>query len=245
MSSSILAPGPGCWLLTLALADDVQRVWAIDISALMSGYLRVKAASADLGNVETVTASGVSLPLVDGSVDVVVSNYCLHHLRDRDKHRALVEIHRVLRPGGRLLIGDMMFRVGVLRRRDRRVIGAHIRAMLRKGPAGVARLARAAARLLARRWGYPASASWWQSALAEAGFLRGIGPSCSSTKAGSRAHGGHERPAGSIYVSVKSRRARDRMRRCRRADRAVTLALIAAVVLVTAILVPVLTIRGV
>lgn len=163
--------GAGTGLLALALADDVQRVWAIDISPRMSEYLRVKAASGELENIETVTASAVSLPLVDGSVTVVVSNYCLHHLRDADKRRALAEIHRVLRPGGRLVIGDMMFGVGLARRRDRRVIGAHLRGMLRKGPAGMARLARAAARLLTGRWEHPAPADWWQQALAEQGFI--------------------------------------------------------------------------
>ena len=170
-SDVVVDLGAGTGLLTLGLAAAVQRVWAIDASAAMTEYLRVKAASAELENVDAVTASAVSLPLVDGSVDVVVSNYCLHHLRDRDKRRALAEIHRVLRPGGRLVIGDMMFTVGVIRRRDRRVIGAHIRAMLRKGPAGVVRLTRAGTRLLAGRWEHPASAEWWRRALAEAGFL--------------------------------------------------------------------------
>ena len=163
--------GAGTGLLSLALADDVQRVWAIDISPRMSEYLRVKAASAGLENIETVTASVLSLPLVDRSVTVVVSNYCLHHLRDADKRRALAEIHRVLRPGGRLVIGDMMFSVGLARPRDRRVMRTHLRAMLRKGPAGVARLARAAARLLTGRWEHPAPSDWWQRTLAEQGFV--------------------------------------------------------------------------
>ena len=163
--------GAGTGLLSLALADDVQRVWAIDISPRMSEYLRVKAASAGLENIETVTASVLSLPLVDRSVTVVVSNYCLHHLRDAHKRRALAEIHRVLRPGGRLVIGDMMFSVGLARPRDRRVMRAHLRAMLCKGPAGVARLARAAARLLTGRWEHPAPSDWWQRTLAEQGFV--------------------------------------------------------------------------
>jgi len=57
----------------------------------MNEYLRVKAASAGLGNLETALASAVSLPLVDASADLVVSNYCLHHLADADKGSRLYD----------------------------------------------------------------------------------------------------------------------------------------------------------
>lgn len=75
----------------------------------MCEYLRAKAASAGLDNVHAAVASAVSLPLVDEAADVVVSNYCFHHLSDPDKRHALRETHRVLGPGGRLVFGDMMF----------------------------------------------------------------------------------------------------------------------------------------
>lgn len=162
--------GSGTGLLALCLAERVDRLWAIDISPLMGEYLRAKAASAGLTNVETVTASAASLPLVDGSASLVVSNYCFHHLDDAGKRRALDEVHRVLRPGGRFVFGDMMFRVSVSDRRDRRVVAAKVRAMLRKGPAGVMRLARNAGRLASGRWERPARAEWWTRALTDAGF---------------------------------------------------------------------------
>jgi ubiquinone/menaquinone biosynthesis C-methylase UbiE len=41
----------------------------------MGEYLRAKTASAELANVEIVAASAASLPLVDASADLVVSNY--------------------------------------------------------------------------------------------------------------------------------------------------------------------------
>ena len=162
--------GAGTGLLTLALAGRVERLWAIDISPLMGEYLRAKASSAGLENVEIVTASAVSLPLVDQSVDLVVSNYCFHHLDDDGKRRALQEVRRVLRPGGRFVFADMMFRVSVADRRDRRLMAAKVRAMLRKGPAGVVRLARNGARLAGGRWERPARADWWSRAMVDAGF---------------------------------------------------------------------------
>lgn len=163
--------GSGTGLLTLPLAERTGRVWAIDISPLMGEYLRTKAASAGVSNIEVAVGSAVSLPLVDGSADLVVSNYCFHHLDDGGKRRALREAHRVLRPGGRLVFGDMMFGVGVIDPRDRRVLAAKVKGMARKGPAGVVRLARNGIRLAGRRWERPARATWWGAALGDAGFV--------------------------------------------------------------------------
>jgi ubiquinone/menaquinone biosynthesis C-methylase UbiE len=162
--------GAGTGLLSLALAPHVRAVWAVDSSPAMSDYLRVKAASGALGNVNDVTGTAVSLPLVDGAATLVVSNYCYHHLRDDDKERALSEAFRVLRPGGRIVIGDMMFRVHVADRRGRRLIVAKVRSLLRRGPSGIRRVLKNAARVLSRSWEHPADARWWQDALKRTGF---------------------------------------------------------------------------
>jgi len=157
--------GAGTGLLSLELATQVEQVWAIDISASMVEYLRTKAASAQMENVEVAVASAVSLPLVDGIADLVVSNYCFHHVDDVDKHRVLQEAMRVLRPGGRLVFGDMMFDLAPGDIRNRAVIAEKTRAMLRKGPRGVLRLTKNAARLVCGRWERPARADWWRQAL--------------------------------------------------------------------------------
>ncbi len=164
--------GSGTGLLSLAFAQCGARVWAIDSSLAMNEYLRVKASSAGLGNIQTVQASVVSLPLVDETADLVVSNYCLHELRGADKLRALSEARRVLKPGGRLVIGDMMFSLNPARPRDRRVVTVKLRMLARRGVPGVWRLAKNAARLLSGRWEYPADASWWEQALTRSGFDR-------------------------------------------------------------------------
>lgn len=162
--------GSGTGLLALELASRVRTVWAIDISPAMAEYLRAKAASAGLDNVHAAVSSAVSLPLVDDCADLVVSNYCFHHLRDDDKDRALLEARRVLRPGGRLVFADMMFRVSASDVRDRQVIAAKVKSMVGKGPAGLARLAKNGLRYAAGQWEHPAPAPWWQSAMYRAGF---------------------------------------------------------------------------
>ncbi len=138
----------------------------------MNEYLRVKATSAGIDNVTTVAASAVSLPLVDEIADLVVSNYCLHELRHDDKLRALAEAMRVLKPGGRLVIGDMMFSLNPMHARDRQVVAVKLAALARRGPPGVWRLLKNATRLVSGRWEYPANASWWDEALRQCGFDR-------------------------------------------------------------------------
>lgn len=167
---TVVDVGAGTGLLTLPAAENAARVWAIDVSAKMCDYLTTKALSAECDNIEPVVASAVSLPLVGDSVDVVISNYCLHHLRAEEKMLALAEMHRVLRPCGRVVLGDMMFEVTMGTSRDRALVGAKVRALLAKGPAGAWRLARNGARFATGRWEKPASGEWWRRALVETGF---------------------------------------------------------------------------
>lgn len=162
--------GSGTGLLSLVFAERTARVWAIDRSPAMRDYLRVKAASADLNNVDSVLASAVNLPLVDDIADLVVSNYCLHELCHADKYRALAEARRVLKPGGRIVIGDMMFSLNLMQVRDRRVVTVILRKIARRGLPGVWRLLKNAARLVTGRWEYPANAAWWEHALNVSGF---------------------------------------------------------------------------
>jgi len=163
--------GSGTGLLTLPLARSVELVWALDISPAMTEYLSVRAISAGMDNIHAAVAPASSLPLVEASVDLVVSNYCLHHLDDAGKRRALAEAFRVLRPGGRLVFGDMMFSVGLVRPRDRQVIAGKVKALAAKGPGGLWRLAKNAGRLASGRWEHPASPEWWEQALLDAGFV--------------------------------------------------------------------------
>ena len=161
--------GAGTGLLALALAPRVRELVAVDISERMLERLDDAAVAEGVHNVEPLVADLRWLPLEDESATLVVSNYAFHHLDDAGKELALAEARRVLRPGGRLVIGDMMFSLS-LKRRDRRLVVEKIVALLKRGPAGVVRILSNALRVVAGRWEQPAPPEAWERMLVARGF---------------------------------------------------------------------------
>jgi len=161
--------GAGTGLLALTLAPRVDNVVAVDISEPMLERLDGVASTTGISNVETVIADLRRLPLEDESATLVVSNYAFHHLHDTGKELALAEARRILRPGGRLVICDMMFSLS-LESRDRRLVREKVVAMLKRGPAGVVRIVRNAGRLVVGRWEQPAPPETWERMLVARGF---------------------------------------------------------------------------
>lgn len=95
--------GCGTGALSAAFAPHVARVHAIDASAAMLGSARARLRR--LPNVTVHEGALEMLPLADASLDLAVLSLVLHHVAD--PQRALREVRRVLRPGGRVLITDM------------------------------------------------------------------------------------------------------------------------------------------
>lgn len=162
--------GCGTGLLALAAAGERRRVVAIDVSASMLERLAAHARAQGLAGIELVHGDIRRLPLPDESVDAVVSCYAFHHLVDDGKELSAAEAYRVLRPGGRLIVVDMMFQLS-LGQRDRRIILSKVSMLVRRGIPGIVRLTRNAARVASGRWEHPAPLEWWKTMLKRRGFV--------------------------------------------------------------------------
>jgi ubiquinone/menaquinone biosynthesis C-methylase UbiE len=166
---TVLDLGSGTGLLTLAAARKACTVIALDASAEMLTRTSRNVGAEGMRDVELIHGDMRRIPLPDESVDLVVSSYAFHHLGHDGKELAAAEALRVLRPGGRLVVVDMMFQLS-LRGRDRRIVASKVGALLRRGPAGVWRLAKNAGRIVRGRWEQPASMEWWGEMLERRGF---------------------------------------------------------------------------
>jgi SAM-dependent methyltransferase len=98
-------------LLSARRVGPTGRAIGIDMTDDMLELARRNAAEAGLSNVEFVKGTIEALPLADDSVDVVISN-CVVNLA-ADKAAVLAEIARVLRPGGRIGISDVVAEDGL------------------------------------------------------------------------------------------------------------------------------------
>ena len=161
--------GCGSGQLTLPLARLGSQVLAVDIDAGAIDLLRTRAESEQITNVEGLIHPLETLDLRPASVDLIVSNYTMHHLRDADKQQLLERIFTWLRPGGRLVIGDMMFGRGIASD-DREVIRQKVTILVGRGPAGWWRILKNAVRFLLRFQEKPLRPAVWQSMFQAAGF---------------------------------------------------------------------------
>jgi len=163
--------GCGQGQVSLPLARLGAEVLAIDVSPAMVDQL---AGTARRERVQTLAATAIpieELSLPDGSVDLVVTSYALHHLRDADKARLVCEAFRWLRPGGRLIVADLMLGRGGSSR-DRQIIRQKLIVLARKGPGGWWRIAKNAARYILRVHERPVSMAAWSLMLGQAGFTQ-------------------------------------------------------------------------
>lgn len=106
--------GCGAGIDSLIAAKKVGpsgRVVGVDMSPDMLGKARRAADEAGRSNVEFRHGYGEELPVEDGWADVVISNGVLNLMPD--KGAALEEMHRVLKPEGRLQIGDILVQKAV------------------------------------------------------------------------------------------------------------------------------------
>jgi ubiquinone/menaquinone biosynthesis C-methylase UbiE len=101
--------GTGTGTLALAAAPFCQRVVVVDVSPAMLTVLQAKSERMGVPNLEFVQAGFLSYQHTGEPADVVYSRHALHHLPDFWKALALQRIAGILRPGGILLLRDLVF----------------------------------------------------------------------------------------------------------------------------------------
>lgn len=161
--------GCGGGRLALELARRGATVTGIDVSAPMIERMRSQAQREGLTFVKGIVMPIERASLPAESVDLVISNYALHHLRDAEKARVVQAAHAWLRPGGKLVISDLMMGRGATAA-DRQIITSKIKIMAEKGLPGYWRILKNAVRYLLRVHERPITPPAWVRLYEAAGF---------------------------------------------------------------------------
>lgn len=162
--------GCGGGRLALLLAKLGATVIGVDVSDAMIKRMESQARIEGIESVTGMVSPIEKLSLPDQSVDLVITNYALHHLLDPDKGKVVRAAYRWLRPGGQLVIADMMLGRGGTAQ-DRQVIASKIKIMAKKGVPGYWRILKNAGRYLFRVEERPITPEAWSRLFEGAGFL--------------------------------------------------------------------------
>ena len=104
----VLDVGCGTGTLAVAAARIAPRARIVGVDADPSILAKARSRTAESGlDIAFDEGRSNALPYAAASFDLVLSTLFFHHLRDDAKHRTAAELVRVLRPGGRVVVGDL------------------------------------------------------------------------------------------------------------------------------------------
>lgn len=104
--ADVLDLGCGAGHVSFHAAPLVTSVTAYDLSDSMLSVVADNASQRGLNNIRTCKGTAESLPFENNTFDLVLSRYSAHHWHDVEK--ALREVHRVLKPGGKGIFIDVV-----------------------------------------------------------------------------------------------------------------------------------------
>lgn len=105
---ALLDVGCGTGVFAVSAALRCALVHAADVSEAMLEATQQRARAAGRSNIHFHHAGFLSLDLPDHSIDVVASTFAFHHLPDFWKGIALANMARILKPGGKLYLRDVI-----------------------------------------------------------------------------------------------------------------------------------------
>jgi ubiquinone/menaquinone biosynthesis C-methylase UbiE len=98
-----VACGPG--MVACEFAQQAKHVTGIDITPAMIAQAQKRQREQELTNLDWAVGEAVPLPYGDNRFSLVITRYSFHHLLSPEK--ALAEMIRVCKPGGRVLVADV------------------------------------------------------------------------------------------------------------------------------------------
>lgn len=107
-SDIIVDLGCGAGVFAIEAAKVCSKVYAVDVSQSMLEYAKNKARNEEITNIEFYHSGFLNFDLPDNSVNFITSTFSFHHLPDFWKAVALKKLSKMLGPGGKLYIKDVI-----------------------------------------------------------------------------------------------------------------------------------------